>query len=51
MHADLAGCAIACGPELVRALLRELGLEPCQPKPWRFSLTRPTARPGRSPIW
>ena len=27
------------GPELVRSLMRELGLEPCQPRPWRFSLT------------
>jgi putative transposase len=26
-------------PELVRQLMRELGLEPCQPKPWRHSLT------------
>ena len=25
--------------ETVRGLMRELGLEPCQPKPWRFSLT------------
>ena len=28
-----------CCPELVRGLMRELGLEPCQPKPWRHSLT------------
>ena len=27
------------GPELVRSVMRELGLVPCQPKPWRFSLT------------
>jgi putative transposase len=27
------------GPELVRSLMRELGLEPCQPRPWRVSLT------------
>src|ERR1700722_5079926 len=25
--------------ELVRKLMRELGLEPCQPRPWRYSLT------------
>src|ERR1019366_2281602 len=25
-------------PELVRSVMRELGLEPCQPRPWRFSL-------------
>ena len=39
VHADLAGWGVPCGPELVRALMRELGLEPCQPRPWRFSLT------------
>ena len=39
VHADLAGWGVPCGPELVRALMRELGLEPCQPKPWRHSLT------------
>jgi putative transposase len=39
VHADLAGWGVACGPELVRALMRELGLEPCQPKPWRHCLT------------
>ncbi|MCW2938668.1 MAG: Integrase catalytic region [Actinomycetia bacterium] len=39
VHADLADWGVPCGPELVRSLLRELGLESCQPKPWRFSLT------------
>jgi transposase InsO family protein len=39
VHADLAGWGVRCGPELVRCLMRELGLEPCQPRPWRFSLT------------
>jgi hypothetical protein len=39
VHADLAAWGVPCGPELVRSLMRELGLEPCQPKPWRFSLT------------
>ena len=39
VHADLAGWGVPCGPELVRSLMRELGLEPCQPRPWRFSLT------------
>ena len=39
MHAALArGGEQAC-PELVRQLMRDLGLEPCQPKPWRHSLT------------
>ena len=39
MHAALARGGEQCSPELVRALMRELGLEPCQPKPWRHSLT------------
>jgi putative transposase len=39
VHADLADWGVACGPELVRVLMRELGLEPCQPKPWRHCLT------------
>jgi putative transposase len=39
VHADLAAWGVPCGPELVRSIMRELGLEPCQPKPWRFSLT------------
>ena len=39
VHADLVAQGVRCGPELVRSLMRELGLEPCQPKPWRFSLT------------
>ena len=39
VHADLAGWGVPCGPELVRALMRELGLEPCQPRPWRRCLT------------
>ena len=39
VHADLIGWGAPCGLELVRCLMRELGLEPCQPRPWRFSLT------------
>ena len=39
VHADLAAWGVPCGPELVRSVMRELVLEPCQPKPWRFSLT------------
>jgi putative transposase len=39
VHADLVDWGVPCGPELVRSLMRELGLEPCQPRPWRFSLT------------
>jgi transposase InsO family protein len=39
MHAVLVRGGERCSPELVRALMRELGLEPCQPRPWRRSLT------------
>ena len=39
VHRDLRGWGVAAGPELVRSLMRELGLEPCQPRPWRVSLT------------
>jgi putative transposase len=39
IHADLAAWGVPTGPELVRSIMRELGLEPCQPRPWRFSLT------------
>jgi putative transposase len=39
LHADLAAWGVPCGPELVRSVMRELGPEACQPKPWRFSLT------------
>jgi putative transposase len=39
VHADLAAWGVPAGPELVRSLMRELGLEPCQPRPWRISLT------------
>jgi hypothetical protein len=39
VHADLAAWGVPAGPELVRSVMRELDLVPCQPKPWRFSLT------------
>ncbi len=39
VHADLRAWGVPAGPELVRSVMRELGLEPCQPRPWRFSLT------------
>jgi putative transposase len=44
VHADVAGQGIDCGPELVRALMRELGLEACRPRPWRLALTEPDGR-------
>ncbi len=39
VHADLVAWGVPAGPELVRSIMRELGLEPCQPRPWRVSLT------------
>ena len=35
VHAVLARSAIPAGLELVRDLMRELGLVACQPRPWR----------------
>lgn len=39
IHAELARWGVPCGPELVRGIMRELGLQPCQPRPWRVNLT------------
>jgi putative transposase len=38
--AQLARWGVRAGLELVRALMRELGLVACQPRPWRPSTTR-----------
>jgi putative transposase len=38
--AQLARWGVRAGPELVRMLMRELGLVACQPRPWRPSTTR-----------
>lgn len=47
IHAQLARWETRCTPELVRSIMRELGLVACQPRPWRHSLTEsdPTAGP------
>ena len=39
IHAQLARWGEHASPELVRGLMRELGLVACQPRPWRHSLT------------
>jgi len=39
LHRALLRGGEHCSPELVRRLMRELGLVPCQPRPWRHSLT------------
>ncbi|MEV7472077.1 IS3 family transposase, partial [Streptomyces kronopolitis] len=43
VHAQLARWGVSAGLELVRQLMRVLGLVPCQPKPKRFGLTRAAA--------
>ena len=40
IHAELARRGVAAGPELVRALVRELGLVACQPRVRRHHLTQ-----------
>jgi putative transposase len=49
VHADLLGWGVPCGPELVRDLMRELGLQPCQPRPWRHNLTEQDGQAGPIP--
>jgi putative transposase len=44
VHAALGRMGVQVGPELVRQLMRELGLVPCQPRPWRV-----TTVPGDTP--
>ncbi len=39
MHAELRAGQVQCSPELVRAVMRDLGLYPCQPKPFRPTTT------------
>jgi transposase InsO family protein len=48
IHAQLVRWGASCTPELVRSIMRELGLVPCQPRPWRHSLTE--ADPAAGPI-
>lgn len=40
VHAALARRGVTAGPELVRALMRERDLHPCQPRPYRMSTTQ-----------
>jgi transposase InsO family protein len=41
IHAQLVRQGDGCCPELVRALMRELDLHPCQRRPWRPTTTLP----------
>ena len=43
IHAQLKRQGEACTPELVRRIMRDQGLEPCQPRPWRLGLTEAAA--------
>ncbi|RKN02864.1 IS3 family transposase [Streptomyces radicis] len=45
IHAQLLRWGHAAGPELVRQLMREIGLVPCQPRPRRWSLTQAAPDP------
>ena len=57
VHADLVAWGVPAGPELVRSIMRERDLEPCQPRPWlwvpktyatrRYSWITPPARSRR----
>jgi transposase InsO family protein len=49
VHAELVRWNVDCSPELVRSIMRELGLVPCQPRPWRHSLTEAGADTGLIP--
>jgi len=49
LHAELARQGQRCSLELVRALVRELGLVACQPRPWRHSLTDADPAAGAIP--
>lgn len=44
IHAQMLRWGVAAGPELVRRLMRDLGLRPCQPRPKRWSLTQAAPR-------
>ncbi len=49
VHAEVARWGVRCSPELVRSIMRERGLVPCQPRPWRHSLTEIDAGAGPIP--
>jgi transposase InsO family protein len=49
VHAHLNRHGVECTPELVRSIMRELGLVACQPRPWRHSLTEADKRPAPIP--
>jgi len=46
LHAALARRGVTVSPELVRALMRRLGLVACQPRPWRRTTIADPAAPA-----
>ncbi|MGW1617350.1 IS3 family transposase, partial [Streptomyces sp. NPDC002285] len=46
VHAVLKRMYVQAGAELVRALMRELGLVPCQPRPWGATTIADDAAPA-----
>jgi putative transposase len=49
VHAQLTRQGERCSPELIRSIMRALGLVPCQPRPWRHGLTVADERPASLP--
>jgi putative transposase len=49
IHAALVRGGEQADDETVRKIMRDLGLEPCQPKPWRHSLTEQDGQAGPIP--
>jgi putative transposase len=49
IHAALVRGGDQADDETVRRLMRDLGLEPCQPRPWRHSLTEQDGQAGPIP--
>lgn len=49
IHAQLARWDEPCSPELVRQIMRALGLVSCQPRPWRHGLTEADTRSAPIP--
>jgi len=47
IHADLADAGVECSPELVRSIMREHDLIPCQPRPFR---TTTDSDPNSDPV-
>lgn len=49
IHADLAGEGTECSPELVRQIMRQEGLVPCQPRPFRTTTLADAAAAAAMP--